>query len=230
MIEPIEDLYKKVNTRNQAKYLTDAVKHLDKFQAGQYRLSRRENYTVRSHKAADDSVREKYNHAKAGHPFRREEWICRLATGETFDFIGEVIDYQVPLKATSGGDDSGLGKIDLLTRTGDTVYLLEVKEPNNSESPLRAILEIYTYWRQLGGEDCRLFSRHAGAQGARKAKKALLLFENETQGSVYQKLFHPFHRDGHEHLLALMKELDVECFVGTLKDGEELVSVRPAAL
>lgn len=227
MIENIEELYKKVNTRGQSKWLADVEEHLEEIKAGQYKPSRRENYTVRSHKAADDSVREKYHKAKEGRPFRREEWICRLATGKTFDSIGEVIDYQVPLKATSDGDDRGLGKIDLLTRNGETVYLLEVKEPNNSESPLRAILEIYTYWKQLGGDECLLFSGHAGARGAKKAKKALLLFENEAQGSIYQKLF---YRDGHERLLALMKELGVECFVGTLKDGEELVSVRPAAL
>ena len=227
MIENIEELYKKVNTRNQAKWLTYVEEHLEEIKAGSYKPSRRENYTVRSHKAADDEVWKKYHKAKEGCPFRKEEWICRLATGKTFDFIGEVIDYQVPLKATSGGDDSGLGKIDLLTRTDDTAYLLEVKEPNNSESPLRAILEIYIYWRQLGGEDCRLFSGHAGVQGAKKAKKALLLFENEAQGSIYQKLF---YRDGHKQLLDLMKGLDVECFVGTLKDGEELVSIRPEAL
>ena len=227
MIENIEELYKKVNTRDQETWLTVVEERLDEIKAGQYKPSCRENYTVRSHKPADDEVWKKYRNAKKRHPFRREEWICRLATGKPFDSIGEVIDYQVPLKATSGGDDSGLGKIDLLSRNGDTAYLLEVKEPDNSESPLRAILEIYTYWRQLGGEDCRLFSGHAGARGAKEARKALLLFENEAQGSIYQKLF---HRDGHERLLALMKELDVECFVGTLKDGEELVSVKPVAL
>lgn len=38
--------------------------------------------------------------------------------------------------------------------------------------------------------------------------------------------------EGHERLFELMKELNVDCFVGTLKDseGEELVSVRSIAL
>lgn len=229
MIDCIEELYTKVNTRNQENWLTCIEEHLDEVKAGPYKLSRREGYAVNSHRDVDATVWDKYCQAKKGHPFRREEWICRLTIGKFFDTIGKIIDYQVPLKTPGASDNSNLGKIDLLALNGDTLYLLEVKEPDNTESPLRAILEIYTYWKQLGGDDCRLFSRHQKVCGAKKVKKALLLFENEKKGSVYQKLF---FREGHERLHHLMKALGVECFVGILGDnnGEELVSVKAIVL
>ena len=228
-IENIEKLYTKVNTKNQAGWLDYVEEHLNEVKTGPYTLSHRPDYAVSSHRSVDDAVLNRYHRAKEGHPFRREEWICRLAMGQSFDVIGKIADYQVPLKTPGASDNSGLGKIDLLAANGDTLYLLEVKEPNNTESPLRAILEIYKYWKQLGGDDCRLFSRHAKVCGANKAKKALLLFESENRGSVYQKLF---DREGRERLFELMKKLNVECFVGTLEDsdGERLISVRPATL
>lgn len=228
-IENIEELYTKVNTRDQACWLAYVEKHLDEVKTEPYTLSHRPDYAVSSHKSVDDAVLNRYHHAKEGHPFRREEWICRLAMGRPFDVIGKIVDYQVPLKTPGANDNSGLGKIDLLAVNGDTLYLLEVKAPDNTESPLRAILEIYTYWKQLGGDDCRLFSRHARVCGANKAKKALLLFESKEKRHIYQKLFHPGEC---KRLFELMKELNVECFVGTLEDsdGERLISVRPAAL
>lgn len=228
-IENIEKLYTKVNTRDQADWLAYVEEHLDEVKTGPYTLSHRDDYAVSSHEGVDDTVLNRYRHAKEGHPFRREEWICRLAMEKSFDVIGKIVDYQVPLKTPGDSDNSGLGKIDLLALNGDTLYLLEVKEPNNEESPLQAILEIYTYWKQLGGDDCQLFSQHAKVRGAKKAKKALLLFESKEKRYIYQKLF---CREGHERLFELMKKLNVECFVGTLEDsdGERLISVRPAAL
>lgn len=231
MIERIDELYTKINTTNQANRLAYVEAHLDEIMAGPYKSSHRESYDVSSHNDFDDAVWNQYLKAKAGHPFRREEWICRLMVGQSFDIIGKIVDYQVPLKTPGASDNSGLGKVDLLALDGDTMYLLEVKEPNNTEPPLRAILEIYTYWKQLGGDNCTLFSSHKKVKvcGAKRAKKALLLFESGKKGSIYQKLFHRDEED-RKRLLYVMKALDVECFIGTLKDcdGEKVVSVRPA--
>jgi hypothetical protein len=84
---------------------------------------------------------------------REEEWIAKELFGEDFDTIGEVFDYQIPLKDTN--EDKGVGKIDLVSYDyGDTknVYLLELKREDNTESLLRCVLEIYTYWKQLDHE------------------------------------------------------------------------------
>lgn len=66
-----------------------------------------------------------------------------------------VMDYQIPLKG--GKSDRGVGKIDLVATAKDSskkeVYLLELKKDSSTETLLRCILEIYTYWCQLGHEN-----------------------------------------------------------------------------
>jgi hypothetical protein len=60
--------------------------------------------------------------------------------------IGTIIDFQVPLKNSS--NDSGLGKIDLISQKEDTIYLIEFKYLSK-ETLLRCLLEIETYRRQI---------------------------------------------------------------------------------
>lgn len=62
--------------------------------------------------------------------------------GCVFDHIGEVIDYQIPLKSKK---DDVAGKIDLLAFDGSVLRILELKKPDNVESMLRCVLEGYTY-------------------------------------------------------------------------------------
>lgn len=63
-----------------------------------------------------------------------------------FNCIGTVIDYEIPL---DNEKDSAYGKVDLLSVSGDTAYVLEVKKFGSREHPLRALFEIYTFWRML---------------------------------------------------------------------------------
>jgi len=65
--------------------------------------------------------------------------------------LGEVLDYQVPLKDTNL--NKGVGKIDLISYNDKTnrLYLLELKKPSSSESLLRCCLESYTYSRIING-------------------------------------------------------------------------------
>lgn len=65
---------------------------------------------------------------------------------EPFGCIGRVIDYEIPL---DNEKDSAYGKVDLLSVSGDTAYALEVKKFGSREHPLRALFEIYTFWRML---------------------------------------------------------------------------------
>ncbi len=59
--------------------------------------------------------------------------------------IGEILDFQVPLKDTR--NDKGVGKIDLLSLdvASKVFYLIELKYSKNKETLLRAMLEAYTY-------------------------------------------------------------------------------------
>ena len=120
---------------------------LDYIKNGRYIQSNRLNYLVDSHTDTFDEAT--YQERKNKPYFRKEEWICKRCKGQVYNSVGEIIDYQVPLKHSQ--KCSGLGKVDLLSQKGSVAYLLEVKTRENTESPLRAIMEIYTYWKQLGG-------------------------------------------------------------------------------
>ena len=66
-----------------------------------------------------------------------------------YDFIGNIVDYQTPLKSTA---DDEAGKIDLLSFEGKTMRILELKKPDSKETMLRCVLEGFTYMRTA---DCR---------------------------------------------------------------------------
>lgn len=60
----------------------------------------------------------------------------------TYPFIGKIIDYQTPLKSKK---TDIAGKIDLLSFDGQTLYILELKKPDSTETMLRCVLEGFTY-------------------------------------------------------------------------------------
>ena len=62
------------------------------------------------------------------------------------DGLGRVFDYQTPLKNKRS---DRAGKIDLLSYENKTLHILELKEPDSSESMLRCVLEGYTYLRTV---------------------------------------------------------------------------------
>lgn len=70
-------------------------------------------------------------------------------SGRVFDGIGKIIDYQTPLKNKKTDE---AGKIDLLSVNKNTVYVLELKKEDSSETMLRCVLECYTYLKTLCGE------------------------------------------------------------------------------
>ncbi len=77
---------------------------------------------------------------------RAEEIFAIQLKGKKLKKLGLVIDYQVPLKEKRSDD---AGKIDLITSTNKSVYIVELKYIGNKETLLRAILEIWTYYKQL---------------------------------------------------------------------------------
>ena len=81
---------------------------------------------------------------------RTEERIAMkmFRQGEIADF-GRIIDYQTPLK-NKRSDKAG--KIDLLSFENKTLHILELKEPESTESMLRCVLEGYTYFKTANRE------------------------------------------------------------------------------
>lgn len=103
---------------------------------------------------------------------RGEEWMVKAMFGKCYPLIGEVIDYQTPIKNTSQNKD--VGRIDLLTysREEKTLYLVEAKASyNDRESILRGVLEIYTYSKQIDLEKLKDdFTIPSGAESNTKVE------------------------------------------------------------
>lgn len=78
---------------------------------------------------------------------RKEENFAKRITGMELGTLGLIIDYQIPLKDNLG--NKGLGKIDLISynKKNKNLFLIELKYENNKETLLRAVLEIYTYYK-----------------------------------------------------------------------------------
>ena len=69
--------------------------------------------------------------------------------GLQYDHIGDIIDYQTPLKNKRS---DVAGKIDLLSYDGCTLYILELKKHDSEESMLRCVLEGFTYMQTVNKE------------------------------------------------------------------------------
>jgi len=78
---------------------------------------------------------------------REEEIFAKRIANLSFDELGTVLDYQIPLKDTR--KNKGLGKIDLISynKQNKILFLIELKYAGNKETLLRAILESYTYYK-----------------------------------------------------------------------------------
>jgi hypothetical protein len=63
--------------------------------------------------------------------------------------FGKIFDYQIPLKERQ---KDRFGEIDLAARSGASIKLLELKiDGKGKETLLRALLEVYTYYKLLAG-------------------------------------------------------------------------------
>jgi len=119
-----------------AKYICE---HFTEFVDGIPTITREETYKTIGHNGEinPDSNREE------------EHIAIELSKQGKFDFIGEIIDYQTPLKNTA---EDVAGKIDLLSYDGETLYILELKKPDSKETMLRCVLEGFTYMKTVDTE------------------------------------------------------------------------------
>ena len=214
----IWELYKKVNS-NDIEAVKENLSEIKCEENYKNVLSKRGDYFIANHRDKFNQL--KYEEARTKTPFRKEEWICKMAVSEKFYQLNnrekfEIFDYQIPLKNERTKDTKGLGKIDLLAKINNTAYLIEVKTINSLEIPLKAILEIYAYWQQLGGENLNEnFLKYLEKENCKKLKKAILLFKSKDKKSIYQELI------SSKDMLSIMEELEIELFVATLDEIEE---------
>lgn len=145
-----------------------------------------------------------HNGQHNGDTNRAEEIFAIKLKGKKLEKLGLVIEYQVPLKEKSSDD---AGKIDLITSTNKSVYIVELKYIDNKETLLRAILEIWTYYKQLNKVNFLNSFKLLQQNKTEDIRKAVLLSVgckayNEAKGLSERP-----------ELKQLIKELDVEIFL-----------------
>lgn len=135
-----------------------------------------------------------------------------------YNFIGNVIDYQTPIRNTS--NDDGYKGIDLISynKNENSLILLEVKKPKSPETLLRAVLEVFTYWKIIDHQKL-LYDFSKSERGKEldvyntKIRKAVLLFEGTHAYNEYEKDLSP-------KTIELMKKLGVDFYGIREKDGD----------
>jgi len=156
---------------------------------------------------------------KAGHEWkpidttspRNEEQIARSMMGQTYDYIGEIIDYQTPLKNVQS---DVAGKIDLLSwnNAKGCAYILELKVRGSIETLLRCVLEIETYSRIVDSEKLLRNFVHQGSA----LRKAALVYDGSRPHTDFMC---------DKNVKMLMKELGVDLFVLD-KSGEKITEAH----
>lgn len=156
------------------------------------KITRQSSYKVDTHDG-------KHNNQNSN---RLEEIMAiEIFNQKSLNILGEVIDYQTPLKDKLGDE---AGKIDIVSYDKDNkiVYLLELKREDSKETMLRCVLEIFTYSKTL---DKDKFLEDFNLPKDTKIKASPLVFFN---GSQYKEMV-----DGNNKFLKqLMDKLDIEPF------------------
>jgi len=129
-------------------YYTEVVaeflcNNLKAFIDGIPQITREKSYKTLTHNGVFDEGTSREEERTAMEMFNQSQ------LGLKYDFIGDIIDYQTPLK---NARDDKAGKIDLLSYDGSTLYILELKKPDSDESMLRCVLEGFTYMQIMDKE------------------------------------------------------------------------------
>jgi hypothetical protein len=114
---------------------------LNTYLGGIVPIRRSRTYCTPSHQVGCERGRENESN-------RREEILAKSITN--VHPLGEVRGYQVPLKDKQS--NKGAGKIDLVVKGEDALWLVELKYLNKGETLLRCALEISTYFQQVNRE------------------------------------------------------------------------------
>ena len=132
-------------TDDTGEYYTEVVadflcSNLSAYINGIPQITREASYKTAVHDGAFDADTPREEEKIAMEMFKQSK------TGVHYDYIGNIIDYQTPLKNKR---TDVAGKIDLLSYDGKTLYILELKKPDSEESMLRCVLEGFTYMQTV---------------------------------------------------------------------------------
>ena len=165
------------------------------------KITRQSSYKVDTHDG-------KHNNQNSN---RLEEIMAiEIFNQKSLNILGEVIDYQTPLKDKLGDE---AGKIDIISYDKDNkiVYILELKREDSKETMLRCVLEIFTYSKTL---DKDKFLEDFNLPKDTKIKASPLVFFN---GSQYKEMAD----SDNKYLKDLIKKLEIELFYISKNNNSE---------
>ena len=165
------------------------------------KITRQSSYKVDTHNG-------KHNNQNSN---RLEEIMAiEIFNQKSLNILGEVIDYQTPLKDKL---EDEAGKIDIISYDKDNkiVYLLELKREDSKETMLRCVLEIFTYSKTL---DKDKFLEDFNLPKDTKIKASPLVFFN---GSQYKEMAD----SDNKYLKDLIKKLEIELFYISKNNNSE---------
>ena len=126
--------------------------------------------------------------------------IAIFNSGAEFCF-GKVFDYQVPLKEHQ---KDRFGEIDLAARSGGSIKLLELKiDGKGKETLLRALLEVYTYYKLLDGSVKKFITDYDLPAGA-YLQPGILTERSSLSGQTLSNM------DAFPNIGALVSELNAD--------------------
>jgi len=138
----------------------------------------------------------------------REEELIAMAMfrqGE-ISSLGKILDYQTPLKNKR---TDKAGKIDLLSYDGTMLRILELKEPDSSETMLRCVLEGFTYLQTV---DKKKLLEDFNLSATTVVKASPFVFSGGVQGKEFNE-----DRPALKKLMQLMDSKPF--FISQLADG-----------
>ncbi len=120
-----------------AEFLID---NLDEYINDIPKITRESSYKTPTHTGEYDETTPREEEKIAMEMFNQSK------DGTPYNLIGNIIDYQTPLKNKR---TDIAGKIDLLSYDGNCLRVLELKKPFSDETMLRCVLEGYTYLKTV---------------------------------------------------------------------------------
>lgn len=139
------------------------------------------------------------NEAEFNHEFTssHECSIVKKMIGNSYDFIGKIVDYNVR-------DDLKPNKVDLFTTNDVELYCLEIKNPHHKESLLKCALSVYTLFKETDVE--MLIEKHHLSEDL-VFSPGLVLYPGSVAYKEYQQ--------GPKEVLNLINLLGIEVYLLT---------------